>query len=320
MGWPRIFCHLRVLNTHNKFEKPFYLGTHTAMKLVTWNTQWCKGLDGLVSPQRIVESARALGDFDVLCLQEIAVNYPTLTGDSPLDQPHAIASLLPDFEVIFGAAIDERPYGKPQQFGTLIASRLPILQVQKLMLPSPLAIGASHPWMPRVCTVCTIAAPWGSVRVMTTHLEYYSAQQRLAQAHALRQWHEESCAQAKSPRTLSVDDAGTPYHAKPHTLDAILCGDFNFESDSDEYRYLTDPDSAHAMSDGWTIAQADQPHPPTFRLFDDTYGPDAVSCDFVFVSESLTTRVQSVTVDTKTKVSDHQPVLIELSDSSPANK
>ena len=151
------------------------------MKLVTWNTQWCKGLDGLVSPQRIVKEALKLADFDVLCLQEIAVNYPSLTGDSPLDQPQAIASLLPGFEVVFGAAIDERPNGRSQQFGTLIASRLPILQVQKWMLPSPCETGASHAWMPRVCTVCTVAAPWGPVRVMTTHLEYHSQPQRLVQ-------------------------------------------------------------------------------------------------------------------------------------------
>jgi len=115
---------------------------------------------------------------------------------------------------------------------------------------------------------------------------------------------------------MSDDEAGTPYQTKPHTMDAILCGDFNFESDSDEYRYLTDHTNAQALSDSWTIAQADQPHPPTFRLFDDTYGPDAVSCDFVFVSESMTPRVQSVAVDTLTQASDHQPVLIVLSDSS----
>ena len=29
------------------------------MQLVTWNTQWCCGLDGVVSPQRIVD--RTLG-------------------------------------------------------------------------------------------------------------------------------------------------------------------------------------------------------------------------------------------------------------------
>ncbi len=284
------------------------------MKLVTWNTQWCKGLDGLVRPQRIIDAARALADFDVLCLQEIAVNYPTLTGDSPLDQPQSIASLLPGFEIVFGAAIDERPNGMPQQFGTLIASRLPILQVQKLMLPSPCTTGASHAWMPRVCTVCIIDAPWGPVRIMTTHLESHSQHQRLAQAQALRHWHEESCSQALNCRPKTGDESGTPYQTKPQTMDAILCGDFNFESDSDEYRYLTGHTNAHAMRDSWVIAQADQPHPPTFRLFDDTYGPGAVSCDFIFVSESLTPRVQSVVVDTLTQASDHQPVLIVLSD------
>ena len=31
------------------------------MKLVSWNIQWSRGVDGTVSPQRIVDDARALG-------------------------------------------------------------------------------------------------------------------------------------------------------------------------------------------------------------------------------------------------------------------
>jgi endonuclease/exonuclease/phosphatase family metal-dependent hydrolase len=46
------------------------------MKLITWNVQWCRGCDGRVDPSRIVEHARALADFDVLCLQEVAHNFP----------------------------------------------------------------------------------------------------------------------------------------------------------------------------------------------------------------------------------------------------
>ena len=65
------------------------------MKLVTWNTQWCCGLDGVVSPQRIVEGARSLADFDVLCLQEVSVNYPGLVGNPGHDQPALLAGLLP---------------------------------------------------------------------------------------------------------------------------------------------------------------------------------------------------------------------------------
>jgi endonuclease/exonuclease/phosphatase family metal-dependent hydrolase len=36
------------------------------MKLITWNTQWCCGLDGQVSVARIINDARAMADFDVL--------------------------------------------------------------------------------------------------------------------------------------------------------------------------------------------------------------------------------------------------------------
>ena len=46
------------------------------MKLITWNVQWCRGVDGRVDPARIVAEAKRLADFDVLCLQEIADNFP----------------------------------------------------------------------------------------------------------------------------------------------------------------------------------------------------------------------------------------------------
>ncbi|HEY7803590.1 MAG TPA: endonuclease/exonuclease/phosphatase family protein [Orrella sp.] len=296
------------------------------MQLVTWNTQWCKGLDGIVSAQRIVDGARAMGDFDVLCLQEIAQNYPSLTGDTAIDQPAEIARLLPGFEVVFGAAIDEQPLGQPlgqpqrqplrQRFGNLIASRLPILQIQHLYLPSPMTSsitpGSTHAWMPRQCTVCTVQADWGPVRIMTTHLEYHSELQRLAQAQALRHWHQMFCEQQKAGALVDPNESGTPYQTKPYTADAILCGDCNFEPHSDPYEVLTSPEQHHPFHDAWTRLHAGEPHPPTFRLYDDTYGPDAVSCDFCFVSETLAPRLKHIAVDTTTQVSDHQPVMIDI--------
>jgi len=294
------------------------------MKLVTWNAQWCKGIDGLVSPERIVAGARALADFDVLCLQEISQNYPKLTGHTPRDQPAEIARLLPGFEVVFGAAINEQPAASApaQRFGNLIASRLPILQIQHFRLPSPVGSIdsiAPHSWMPRVCTVCTVQARWGPVRVMTTHLEYHSHTQRLAQAQALRQIHQELCDVSQYPPIVLPDETGTPYQAKPHTGDAVLCGDFNFEPHSEPYRALataaTEPTptgASHALLDAWLLAHPDKSHPPTFRLYDDRYGPNAVSCDFCFLSESVAPRLKNITVDTSTQVSDHQPLMIEL--------
>ena len=46
------------------------------MVIITWNVQWCRGVDQRVDPSRIVAHAKALADFDVLCLQEIASNFP----------------------------------------------------------------------------------------------------------------------------------------------------------------------------------------------------------------------------------------------------
>ena len=60
------------------------------------------------------------------------------------------------------------------------------------------------------------------------------------------------------------------------------------------------------------LLHGDVPHQPTFRVFDRTYGPEPVACDFVFVSDGLKDRLRSVTVDGETKVSDHQPVAVEL--------
>jgi endonuclease/exonuclease/phosphatase family metal-dependent hydrolase len=280
------------------------------MKLVTWNTQWCCGVDGVVSPLRIVEGARALGDFDVLCLQEIAVNYPALAGGAGHDQPALLRELLPGFRLFFGAAVDEVDAGgERRQFGNLIATRLPVAQVQHHPLPYPADGGVRS--MPRMCTVVTVVDPQlGPLRVMTTHLEFYSKLQRMAQARALRDLHLQYCAQAEAPPQPSDD--GSPFQTKRHTANAILCGDFNLQAHEPEYAVLTEPLPQGRLWDSWRLLHGAAPHPATFRIHDRRYGPDPVACDFVFVSDGLNDEVRRIAVDAATQVSDHQPVLVEL--------
>ena len=282
------------------------------MQLVTWNTQWCCGNDGIVSPQRIVDGARALADFDVLCLQEISVHYPRLLGNPGHDQVQILRELLPGYQVFFGAAVNEwSPQGAPQQFGNLIATRLPVAHVQHHPLPYPADQGVRS--MPRMATVVTVCDPaLGAVRIMTTHLEFYSKPQRMAQAKALRALHIEACAQAAQPSAQSSD--GSPFQSKAHTANAILCGDFNLEPSEPEYAAIHEPFGyGQRLCDCWKLLHGESPHDPTFRLHDRTYGPVPVACDFVFVSDSLKDRLRSMTIDSETQVSDHQPVAIELS-------
>lgn len=285
------------------------------MKLITWNTQWCCGLDAIVSPQRIVEGARAMADFDVLCLQEIAQGYPALPG-APGDQPAQLQALLPGFQCFFGAAVDEfTPTGQRQRFGNLIATRLPVLQVEQHRLPWPADGGVRS--MPRQCTAVTLLSPvLGAVRVMTTHLEYYSRPQRMAQAEALRALYLEGQAHAAAPP--ASDASGGPFQSKSHPVHALLCGDFNLGPDAPEYTLLQAPGDAAAgadaprLHDAWPALHGSTPNAPTFRLFDRQYGPDPIACDFMFVSDSLRPHLRSMAVDGRTQASDHQPVLLEL--------
>jgi endonuclease/exonuclease/phosphatase family metal-dependent hydrolase len=286
------------------------------MKIITYNTQWFKGLDDIVDIARIVDVAREMGDFDVICMQEVAINYKELTGDTAPDQPAALAKLLPGFQVFFDPAVDElSPCGTyRQQFGNLIATRMVVRQVQHVALPSPNP-PPSTPGeqavlsMPRSALVLTIDAPWGPVRIMTSHLEYYSYPARYAQAIALRDWHRQCSALAVNPPEVLP---GTPYQAKAHTLDTIICGDFNFEEHSPEHSAMIETGSGFDLINSWNILHSDVAYPATFRLFDRTYGPEPVGCDFFFVSASLKHRVRQLSVNQLTQASDHQPVLLEL--------
>ncbi|QKV54069.1 endonuclease/exonuclease/phosphatase family protein [Comamonas antarctica] len=286
------------------------------MNILSWNTQWCCGLDKQVSPQRIIEQARALADADVLCLQEIAINYPGLEG-KPGDQLAQLQQLLPGWQLFFGAAVDEFTSAGRQRFGNLIATRLPALQVQHFPLPYPADAGVRS--MPRMCTVVTVMdARLGAVRIMTTHLEYYSKPQRMAQARALRSLHLAASNVAAAPPEECRD--GSPFQTKAQTPHAVLCGDFNFEAHEPEYAALTAPWTAGEEGalqpgqwhDSWRVLHPDQPQPPTFKLFDRRYGPEPIACDFMLVSDSLRSRVRAWDVDAKTQASDHQPVALTL--------
>ena len=140
------------------------------MNLITWNIQWGRGCDGVVDLRRIVSHARALADFDVLCLQEVAENFPALKGNNDANQFAALAALLPGYAAIDGVAIDlPGQQGRRRRFGNMILSRFPVRQVLRHLLPSPPDPNVKN--MRRMALEAVLETPFGLVRVGTTHLE-----------------------------------------------------------------------------------------------------------------------------------------------------
>jgi endonuclease/exonuclease/phosphatase family metal-dependent hydrolase len=278
--------------------------------LITWNIQYGKGADGRIDFPRIIEAARKLGDADVICFQELAVNLPELDEGAGADQPAIIADLLPDYTPVFRPALDlGTPGGKRQCFGNMILSRLPVLQVLPYLLPRPPGAGVRS--MQRLALEAVVEAPFGPLRVVTTHLEYYSEMHRLAQVDAIRAIHEEAAQRAATPGA----PADGLYRPIPRPATALVCGDFNFEPGWPEYDRMLAPFPAGvpAFHDAWSLRHLAKPHAPTAGIYDADQWPKGPNCrDFVFLTGDRAERLRRLEVDVKTDASDHQPVLVEL--------
>ena len=282
------------------------------MKLITFNMQWGRGVDRRVSLPRIVQAAKAMADFDVLCLQEVADNYPALKGNTDMNQFASLAALLPGFTAIEGTAVDVEGNDRRRRFGNMILTRLPVLSVRRHAMPWPADAGITS--MPRVAIEATLGLPMGPVRVTTTHLEYYSTTQRNAQAARLHQLHDEACSRAMHPGAVTTERG--PFDTTPQTVSAILTADFNFPPEDAGHEALMEPlpSGGPAYRDAWQIAHPRKTHAPTFCVHDRTWRDDPYCCDFIYVSEDLAQQVRTVEVDSQTQASDHQPVLLTLDD------
>ncbi|OGA50787.1 MAG: hypothetical protein A3G25_14300 [Betaproteobacteria bacterium RIFCSPLOWO2_12_FULL_63_13] len=287
----------------------------TELKLITWNIQSCRGCDGVADPARIARACRETADADLLCFQEVARNYPGLGGSEGTDQFALLADELSDYRLVEGIAVDALARGASRrQFGNALFSRLPVVQVFRHLLPFPADPGV--PGMQRVAIEAVVQAPWGPLRVTTTHLAYYSASQRAAQVERLRELHAEACAHARDVIRGHKEDG--PFETLPRPVSSVLTADFNFRPGDPLYRRLQDRYASGsgipAYRDSWPIAQPGTPHAPTLGVYDKKQWPgDAFCCDFIFVTEDLVPRVEQVLVNGETDASDHQPVLIKLS-------
>jgi endonuclease/exonuclease/phosphatase family metal-dependent hydrolase len=184
-------------------------------------------------------------------------------------------------------------------------------QVFRHLLPFPVEPGVNG--MPRIAVEAVVRAPFGDVRVITTHLEYYGRARRTAQVEALRAIYAEGYGHAREGSIVDTD--GGPFHTRLRPAATIVTGDFNLEPEDGLHARMGEPfaDGTPPLHDAWEVAHPGAPHPATFRIYEKEYPDQPEShCDFIFVSEGLKPRVADVRVDQATQAADHQPVILTL--------
>jgi endonuclease/exonuclease/phosphatase family metal-dependent hydrolase len=272
--------------------------------IVTWNIQCGLGCDGVTDLARIARVVKAMGEADVICFQEVARNDPAIAGGA--DQAARLGTLFPGYESFFGAGLDRKSNGKERrQFGNLLLSRLPVLEVLHHPLPRPAHGGVKH--MQRQAIEAVVATRAGALRVMTTHLEYYSPLHRAAQIERLRALQAEVVDnEARPPKP-----AASPFDPVPRPASLVLCGDFNLLPDDAEYTALF----RAPLLDAWRSHRPGEPDPPSTGLFDRSQWPMGGHCrDYVAVTADVARRIAAVEIDLSTDASDHQPLRLAIRD------
>ena len=280
------------------------------LTLVSWNIQYGKGVDGRIDLRRIAETVNKDGLPDVLCFQEVSRNYPS--NDEGADQVRELEILFPNYEPFFGAVHDRsgRKGEARKQFGNLVLSRLSPVQVLHHLLPSP--ADPEVKFMSRQIAELVIPANTTDLRVMTTHLEFFSEIQQLAQIQRIREIHEEAFNQFHNP---GKDMQYTPYELVRRPEKTVICGDFNFIPDSTPYRKMTTSFSDKNMNlvDAWKTQQEGTVNLPTCGIFDLKQWKIGPHCrDYFFISQSLVKKINEISVNTETDASDHQPIRLVL--------
>ncbi|MCX9156117.1 endonuclease/exonuclease/phosphatase family protein [Niveibacterium sp. 24ML] len=277
------------------------------MRIVSWNIQWGRGADGVIALPRTIAALQAL-DADVICLQEVSVNFPGLKGGHTGDQVAVLSSAFPGYQIAYGPCVDLCGAGAGVSFGNMVLARIPVLQVWRHLLPWP--ADESAPAMQRGCVEVLVDAAGVPLRVLTTHLEYYSATVRLAQAKALVRLQQEACALDRTPPAGKRD--GGPFAPRPRPSSAVLCGDFNCKPDEPAYLAVQAAEGGEPWCDAWRAQANGVAHVPTVGLKGAEWPPAPYCCDYFFVSRDLVPSVRSLVVETDTAASDHQPLLLEL--------
>ena len=275
--------------------------------VLSWNIQNGRGVDGVISLERIAGVIGEMGGADVICLQEVSRHLSLSEGDGAPDQVAQLSALFPDYSVVFGAAVEVSLSGSELrwQFGNATLTRLPVLSVFRHHLPQPAEPGIRH--MPRQATEVTVSAAADPLRIINTHLEFHSIAHRLAQVLRLREIVEEPALNVLSPP--QTDPSG-PYQYIERPAECVLCGDFNFLQDSPEYRLLCGKlgDPAHLI-DLWPVTNGEKPHDLTCGVHDHLQWPQGPHCrDFFFSTDCVAAGAAEVIVNTVTDASDHQPL------------
>lgn len=257
---------------------------------------------------RTLQHIESLGDFDVICLQELARNMVEYCIPGQSDHLLMTQQFFKEHQAVWGSGFSwpaaEGDGDSRQEFGNVSLVKSGLLDFRVHQLPRPATPAKMQ--MQRVAVETVIDSESGPVSVINTHLAFHDDNENQQQLAHLNQLEQERAAHHREPKRVG---SGT-YQEGFLAAARMLCGDFNFTPDTSQYRYQVDMN----WMDAWHLRHGDLVHPPTCGIFDTAQWPQGGHCrDFFWLSPELQILPVEISVDTDCNLSDHQPVMLEIS-------
>lgn len=283
------------------------------MKVISYNIQFGRGLDGVVDLVRTCEAVRGA---DIICLQEVE-QFWQRSGNA--DQPAEIAGLLPTYHCVYGSSFDvdaslRSAHGavinRRRRHGNLVLSRWPILSSRCFNLPK--TDYAKRFNMQMGFVECVIATEPEPMRVYNYHAGYLDADERIEQVSYF------ASVFARSPEEggawsgkldIDRDDWSNRRAFPPMPRSAVVCGDFNAAPDTAEYRLLLE---STGLLDCWSLTDVDHRCSSTLRKEISEDIRVAGKVDHILLTPNLAGGLREAGIDQVADGSDHRPVWIGL--------
>jgi endonuclease/exonuclease/phosphatase family metal-dependent hydrolase len=283
------------------------------MKIVSYNIQYGKGMDGVIDLPRTCSATRGA---DIICLQEVEQGWQR-SGDR--DQAADIAGLMPTYYYVYGSSFDvdassRAAHGavinRRRRHGNMILSRWPILSSRTFNLPKQHYDDRFNMHMTFVEAVIDTGPT--TIRVYSYHAGYLLSGERLAQVSEFVKVFtsapmEHGAWSGKSD--IDKDDWSNQRQKPGMPQTAIVCGDFNASPDTEEYSRLI---GETGLVDCWSVSDPANQRTPT--LLKEPAEDIQVSgkVDHIFVTPDLSKHIERVAIDVNADASDHRPIQVIL--------
>lgn len=277
------------------------------MRVLSWNVQYGKSVYNGFDFIRTLDYIKTLGEFDVICLQEVARHMEDYCCKNQEDQLQLTQQSFSDYKAVWGAGFSwpsttDHPSDR-QEFGNLILLKNDPLDFKVHQLPQPAAPGKYQ--MPRVAIEVCVDSSIGPVSIINTHLAYHDSKEVQTQLERLHAIEVERLEHLKWPKAAGPGCFQEGYLASAR----IFCGDFNFDPQSLHYQYQIDSN----LIDSWKHCCPDEQQPSTCGVFDEVQWPQGGHCrDYFWLSNEIASCNIDASVDSDTDLSDHQPIILEI--------